>query len=199
VALRQGPATFYPLQAKVSDGSAELAVVGRFEACSWLKVMDAAGKESWASRQDLLLPFDFACDSLPKGTYRPPSARLYARNHLAGNGRLTVINGTDQDAVAILISSAGDILSSAYLRAQETVTMNHIPDGAHTLYFATGREWDGDMFTQGVSHQQFDATLTFASSQLGASIWEVTLHPISGGNVTTSGVAPAAFPAPVGP
>lgn len=194
-ALYEGPAETYPQDAEAIDGQATLALLARNGDCSWLKVKSASGLEGWSSRRNLQLRSDFECASLPRGSFRPPSAQLFFQPSLKGAGQLTIVNGLGQDGIAILTSGSNDVLLSAYVRTRESVSLMDIPDGTYFLYFATGSAWDGETFTGAVLYQRFDDPLTFYSSDKQTSIWEVTLHPIIDGNATTIDVDQAAFPA----
>jgi len=114
-----------------------------------------------------------------------------ARN---GEGELTVENGLDLDAVAVL--SRGDWLLAVYVRHNSSHTINGIPDGNHDLFFTLGEDWDAGQgaFTRRRDLSRFDEPFPFTSTPTTYSVWTVTLHPVPGGTANAHDVPVNQFP-----
>jgi hypothetical protein len=123
-------------------------------------------------------------------------------------GEFTVINGASRHAVAKVIDPQTDtkILSFA-IRAGKQSKITGIPDGSYRVIFAFG---DGlyagtDRFEKPRGFSKFDRPFTFTTTTTstdteGATYYrtrytslEVTLTPVVGGNITTSGISQKEF------
>ncbi len=58
-----------------------------------------------------------------------------------GQGELTVENGLDLEAVAVLSRSDGWLLA-VYIQHNNSYTITSIPDGNYDLFFTLGEDWD---------------------------------------------------------
>ena len=132
--------------------------------------------------------------SLANGTF----LRSTDRN---GNGRLTIENGGSGNAVVTLKRNGARALS-IYLRKNGRYTIRGMRDGAYTVYFATGSDWDAKHkgFTTDCDYEKFDKSLTFRTSYHSTYVeyttYTLSLYAIVGGTASTSAVAPGKFPAP---
>jgi hypothetical protein len=113
-----------------------------------------------------------------------------ARN---GEGELTVFNGMDLDAVAVL--SRDDWLLAVYIRPGNH-TITGIPDGNHDLFFTLGEDWDAGQgaFTRRRDLSRFDEPFRFTSTPTTYTVWSVTLHPVPGGTADSHDVPVNQFP-----
>ena len=127
---------------------------------------------------------------------RPSTGVLERATRQGGKGQLHINNGTTDDAFAVLTSSKGTPVASAYIRARESVSMRSIREGDYFLYFSTGKRWDEaqGQFSKPVSYQRFEKPMSFTTTLRGYTVWKVTLHQVVGGNARTTGVDPDEFP-----
>jgi hypothetical protein len=115
-----------------------------------------------------------------------------------GMGELTVENGTDLDAVAIL--SRPEQLSfpllAVYIKAKDSYTVKGIGDGIYLLYYMLGEDWDdtSKAFTMNSSFSRFEDELHFATTANAYEVYEATLHPVVGGTAQTESVDRNEFP-----
>ena len=123
-------------------------------------------------------------------------------------GELTVINGASHSAVAKVIDIQTDtkILSFA-ISAGKRTKIAAIPDGTYNVIFAFGdRVYVGtDRFEKPRGFSKFDRPFTFATKttatdteeatyyRTSATVLEVTLTPVIGGNITTSSISQREF------
>jgi hypothetical protein len=116
-----------------------------------------------------------------------------------GEGELTIENGLDLDAVAILKlaqgAGAGNFIA-VYIRSHDTFTLGRITDGTYTLYFMLGEDWDNELgeFTRRISRSRFEDPFTFKTTSTQYTVWSVTLHPVAGGTADTEPVPENEFP-----
>jgi hypothetical protein len=189
--VREGPGERFTVLGELSAGL-ELDVIGQQGACEWLWV-GYGGKAGWVAGNPDWVELRRPCDDIPPGLYRELTGYLKRSADGGALGELTVENGTEEDAVVIL--TLGDApFTSAYIRAGESFTLNHIRDGSFEVYFATGSFWDGDSFTQTSSRRKFDEQLSFTSGGGSYTTWSVTLHAVAGGQASAGRVGEDAFP-----
>ncbi len=114
-----------------------------------------------------------------------------ARN---GEGELTVENGLDLDAVAVL--SRDDWLFAVYIRNNSSHRLTGIPDGSYDLFFTLGEDWDAAQgaFTRRRDLSRFDEPFPFTSTPTTYTVWSVTLHPVPGGTADSHDVPVNQFP-----
>jgi hypothetical protein len=125
------------------------------------------------------------------GTFLRDTART-------GQGKLTIQNGADTDAVIVLTNLSSAPLLSVYVRSGDSYTVTGIRDGQFRVFFATGHDWDtgAAVFTRDASLKVFQDTLAFVTTSTQYTIWTLTLHVVSGGNAPTQPVDPSQFPHP---
>ena len=111
-----------------------------------------------------------------------------------GDGELTVENGLDLDAVAVL--SRDGWLLAVYVRHNSSHTITGIPDGSYELYFTLGEDWDAEQgaFTRRRDLSRFEESFPFTSTATTYSVWSVTLHPVPGGTADSQDVPENQFP-----
>jgi len=116
-----------------------------------------------------------------------------ARN---GQGQLSIGNGLDLDAVAVLQRNDSAVLVAVYVRGQDSFTLTSIPDGTYELYFTLGEDWDSTeaKFTRRRNLSRFDDPFPFQTTATTYSTWSVTLHPVAGGTAGTESVPEGEFP-----
>ena len=133
-------------------------------------------------------------DSRPvTGTYIKPLIE-------EGYGELLIINGLGDDAVAVLTKSSGSILFSVYVRSGEQFRVQGITDGTYRVLFTSGVDWDNARKEFGGSQEYYsmEGTLPFTtrttSEGIEYTIYEVTLHTVSDGNVDRLPMTEEEFP-----
>jgi hypothetical protein len=113
-----------------------------------------------------------------------------------GKGQLTVENGLDLDAVAILSGLDEQTLIAVYVQADDSFTLTGIRDGTYDLYFSLGEDWDSEQaeFTRRVRRSRFEESFSFRTTATTYTGWTVTLHPVAGGTAETEPVPEDEFP-----
>lgn len=134
---------------------------------------------------------------LPNGTIR-------VRGLIAGNGELSVDNGTDRDAVVKVVDEhRRAIISEFYVQTGSKASVPQIPVGNYAVIFALGNDWDEERksFTRDKSFGRYDEPLSFSTersvegNQLFTrySVFTLTLHKVIGGNAKTSNLTEEEF------
>jgi curved DNA-binding protein CbpA len=138
----------------------------------------------------------FSSPEIP--TSVPVTGTYIVRNLSGGEGKLEIDNGLDLDAYAVL-SRSNAIMTpqmGIYIRAGDSFTMTGINDGVFVLSFRIGKNWDGDSkkFLEKQINQRFQEQFEFSTTLEEYTIWEVTLHPVSGGEAQTIFIDENEFP-----
>jgi hypothetical protein len=125
-------------------------------------------------------------NSLPTGT------RIADDLGTTGHGKLTVENGTGDDAVVRLFDFAsGKTVRWFFVQAHSTAHIGEVPRGTYKLAFTTGLNWDttNDSFTWNPSCNEFDRMFNFTEERDSDGIEyhdiSVTLNSVPSGNVRT--------------
>jgi hypothetical protein len=130
---------------------------------------------------------------MPKNRSLPSDTALVSQ--AMGGGSLEVSNGTNRDAYVKLVEPRSGILVGAlYVKANSASTLDQIPDGTYQVLFVSGEGWNpnAQSFTRNKYFAKFDQPLNFTTMQLANGIeyrvFQITLHPVTGGKARTSGV-----------
>lgn len=125
-------------------------------------------------------------NSLPTGT------RIEEDVGTNGRGRLTVENGTNQDAVVRLSDSANDqTVRWFFVQAHTSANVAQIPQGIYRLTFTSGLNWveSEDTFSWHPSYSEYEHTFDFSEQRDSEGVQyhsiSVTLNPVPFGNVRT--------------
>jgi hypothetical protein len=121
----------------------------------------------------------------------------YVKRTGGGSGHLKIDNGAAGDAVISLVKSGSKRpATTVYVRGKGKHTVTGVRDGTYRIYMASGADWDAKAkrFTRNCGFSQFDDPFKFTTTSSQYTVWEVTLTPVAGGNASTSGVDPDAFP-----
>jgi hypothetical protein len=118
-----------------------------------------------------------------------------------GHGVVTIVNGTDLDAVVklVLIDSQATVCQAVYLGAGGRSSLSHVGAGTFRLRFSLGRDWDSSRkrFLARVSYSEFENSLVFEERPKGRittyNEFEVTLHTVPFGNARTHSIDESAF------
>ena len=138
----------------------------------------------------------------PNAQARPPSGAEIGGRYRGGLGKLRVENGTDDDAVAVLIDDATEAPRRAiFIRSRESGSMASVPPGRYRLRFQVGSDWlteRGFCWLRGTS--EFDSAFDYGEieSERGTQYktYEVTLHPVPQGTARTHVIADSRFELP---
>ena len=133
---------------------------------------------------------------------RPANGKILVNKISGGQGRLTIRNGDDRDAVVVLAgsSSPSKTLLAVYVRNHNSRTINGIRDGTYVVYFRLGARWDSysKAFTRSQELRRFEETMHFkttrTSTRITHSVWTISLHQVAGGNAPTDWVGDEEFP-----
>ena len=125
-------------------------------------------------------------NSLPTGT------RIEEDTGTAGHGKLTVENGTSEDAVARLSDAATDqTVRWFFVKAHSSGHMSRIPQGTYKLAYTTGLNWveSDDSFSWQPTYDEFERTLDYNEQRDPEGVKyhtiRVTLNSVLFGNVRT--------------
>lgn len=134
------------------------------------------------------------------------NGKVFFRNkkYFGGIGKLTIRNGTSNDAVVKLVSTKiNESILTIYIRRNSDFTIGKIKDGVYKLYFVLGRHYleDTQEFLQDCSFLVFDDEFPFTTNQYhmndvirtSYSTWEVTLHSVIGGNAKARNISKEEF------
>lgn len=138
----------------------------------------------------------------PDGQIRPRSGAELGGRYRGGLGGLRVTNGTDLDAVAVLIDDATEGPRRAiFIRSGESGAMTSVPLGRYRLRFQVGSKWLTERrFCRTRGTSEFDDAFDFeeVESATGTrySTYEVTLHPVPEGTARTHVVPDERFDLP---
>lgn len=191
--VREGPGTQYEVKDTFEQG-AELAVMGQFEDCTWLRVRNRSTLiAGWVSGAENYIELRLSCDSIPLGTFRPHTGVIKPNQRGGGYGELAVDNGTSKDGVVILMLDDEPFVA-AYIRHGDSFTLTGIRDGIYDLYFSTGSQWNGEEFTRSASYQRFEEPFDFTTGATTYTTWSVTLHSVSGGTASAEDLSEGEFP-----
>ena len=122
---------------------------------------------------------------LPNGT------ELRKRRYLHGLGELTVENGTENDAVVLLVElNTEKTIRDFYVTAGNTFTEPRIAPGLYAIYFVTGSDWNPEKnaFNSNAIYSQFGRNVEFSekpdqvSGKIEYSTYKITLQPVVGGD-----------------
>jgi hypothetical protein len=123
----------------------------------------------------------------------------------AGYGRLSVVNGTSNDAcVALIDTDKGVRVRMIYVRANNSAELKHLSPGGYRVLFTTGSDWDKNAakFTRDAEYFVFGKTLMFeetaSSGTIRYSVQTITLNETPEGNVRSSEIPESEFEAAYG-
>jgi hypothetical protein len=194
--LREGPSTAYK-SLKTLKRNDSLVVLGQTAGCAWLKVALQSGIAGWVKGDAALVTLSASCDTIPHGSYRPANGAVIVDQRVRrGPGQLKIENGTTSDGLVILEDSFSTPVLAIYVWQADQANFAGIADGEYSVYFATGRDWDGDdrHFITNPSLQKFDEPVSYAASSTTYSVSKITLPAVISADAKISAVADADFP-----
>ena len=158
------------------------------------------GKQASAN---LLNPTDRSLqhrDDLDVPVYLPNGTLLGPARFAQGHGELTIRNGTNDDAVVILMSAETKrVARKVYITANSDFTLLRITEGAYQLYFDLGQGWNPlhRRFRSPGKPSEFGKTLIFSERETLTAIEYsrhlVTLQPVIGGDVPVETIGTSSF------
>lgn len=122
---------------------------------------------------------------------RPTSGRELGGRHRGGHGRITIANGTANDAVAVLSAvSDGRPRRAIFIRSGEDGLITSIPVGTYRLQFQFGELWlVSRRFCTISGTSEFAEAFNFTENAVDGSIeyqtFSVSLHATPSGNAST--------------
>lgn len=187
--VREGPGTVYTVLTQAAAGET-LLVTGRAAGLPWIKVQLADARDAWISAKPEHIQLNVDPASLPIAFFRPSSMEIHRGANVTGRGVLTIENKGERDQVVIL-SQGGATLLAGYVRGNENLTIERIPDGEFEAFTTSGTDWDGAQFHNDRRSRRFDERLGFTTTTTTYSIWTLTLGAslvdmIDGGNSAPS-------------
>ena len=125
-------------------------------------------------------------NSLPTGT------RIEEDSGTGGHGKLTVQNGTTEDAVVRLSDVTTDqTVRWFFVKAHSSAHVSRIPQGSYRLTYTTGLNWveSDDAFSWQPTYDEFERTFDYSEQQNSEGVRyhtiSVTLNSVLFGNVRT--------------
>ena len=124
---------------------------------------------------------------------------VYDKNY---ENRVKIHNGQGTDVVVCLTQyyNPNRTIRNEYIRAGESFEMTSIPNGTYYLKSFFGNDWNPDTLFMGKVHGFFDTKAGFSKSDgysdllkieqnnYEHSIYEITLYPVSGGNMESKSI-----------
>ncbi len=195
--LREGPGTIYNAITTLPL-NADLRILGQFSDCAWWKVRTTDGVEGWVKGGSGYIRFGGECTDVSHGSFRPPTGTfVFDRRTVVGPGALTIQNGARLDAIVVMTDQQGSPFIAFYVREGANYTLSKIPDGSYKIFYALGRDWDGDevSFMTTESYSRLDDTLAFTTTAGSATTWSISLGTTAGGIGKSSEIPVNEFPA----
>jgi hypothetical protein len=125
-------------------------------------------------------------NSLPTGT------RIEGDNGTGGHGKLTVENGTTEDAVVRVSDATTDqTVRWFFVKAHNSAHLSRIPQGSYRLTYTTGLNWveSDDAFSWQPTYNEFERTLDYTEQRDSEGVQyhtiRVSLNSVLFGNVRT--------------
>lgn len=142
-----------------------------------------------------------ATDPRPTRYYSlPTDTRIEEDIGTSGHGKLTVENGTSEDAVARLSDASTDqTVRWFFVQAHSSAQMAQIPQGTYRLTFTTGLNWveSEDTFSWHPSYSEFERTFEYSEQHDSEGFQyhsiSVTLNAVLLGNVRTKAITREEF------
>ena len=104
---------------------------------------------------------------------RPATGAVLVRRRGGGSGRLQFVNREPTDVMVALTDSPKDERASVvfYVRSGGSCSIGDIGDGAHFVYFSSGRGWNRTTndFIADVDHERFKNPISFRTTSWTAS------------------------------
>lgn len=190
--LRSGPGTQFKILDLLTKFST-VTIVDSNKENIWVRVRTQEGRLGFVSRDYLKLGSGKSawlswCQANAGVT---PKSNKIIQQTLQGTHRLTIENGTENDAVFKLKDLSGSTIVTAFVKAQTNFSLSSIPDGKYKLMFATGDNYSTAcrLFLNNMQVEAFPETKTFKISSDGlynySSQLAITLHPVVDGTVRT--------------
>jgi hypothetical protein len=156
-----------------------------------------------APRPAALLPPPWPAAPLPPPR-RLANGEVIGGRPLDGHGNLEIDNGTANDAVIKVVDGQTNrSIEVCYVTSESKVSIDRIPDGVFSVFFATGVDFDSAVggFTREKRFSKFvdplnfttDVRSTASSITTQYTIFTLTLHPVVNGNARTSDVSEDEF------
>lgn len=133
---------------------------------------------------------------------RPTSSAELGGNYRGGLGEINIINGTDYDAVAVLVRNSDNLPKRAiYIRSNEKGLITQIPKGTYRIQFQLGEDFQIDRkFCEVASTSEFEHPFTLEelewSDRTEYSIIKISLHPVFGGSARVHAIPESSFELP---
>ena len=134
---------------------------------------------------------------------RPKSGAELGGRHRGGLGKLRVENGTDSDAVAVLIDEETTTPRRAiFIRSGESGVVTSVPPGRYHFRFQLGTDWLRERrFCRLIGTSEFDEVFDFeeeftSEQRTKYRTFEVTLHPVLQGTARTHAIDASVFELP---
>lgn len=117
-----------------------------------------------------------------------------------GLGRLTLVNGTQKDAVALLFRENTDIVArSVYVLAGQSANIDKVATGKYFVRVTLGQKWSRDdrSFAEEDEYFTFPHAYAFSEENVGEKTEfdqvSLTLHAVPGGNIKKEPITKAQF------
>jgi len=204
----EGPGLEHGFVANIRAGDG-LQVTGRDVNCRWLEVVTQSGESGWIDAQGGRVTLHISCETVPFGTFQPANGEILVDNRVEEGPpelKLDVSNQTSSnDGLIILTDINGKLFLGFYIRANDSVSIEGIPEGKYNLYFAIGTGWDGfhTRFAADAVYGKIQEPIAFRVIYIYNSnttrywFWTFSLPELSGGSyadVVVELISPEEFP-----
>jgi hypothetical protein len=169
-------------QAVENDNKAPKLAVKKQLTCAEAEALLREADEALAEAEKL---------SCTDSAERPQSGPLPGVAATESRGALTITNGTNSDAVAVLFEVPTETPTRAiYVRSGDKATTSGVPAGNYWLRFQLGSNWlVGRRFCAITGTAEFEKVLSFSERERLGSVEynsiELTLHAVRGGTAKT--------------
>jgi uncharacterized protein YgiM (DUF1202 family) len=158
--LLAGPGMRYPQTGSLKKGE-EYSLIGQNDECKWLQVGDQEAVNGWLRNEGNAVELQVSCAEILPGTYRPATGLLVSVQGTRGWNQFRIENGDENDAVFIVTDSDDRLIVSSYVRSGENFVMSKVYDGIYFLYYTTGTDWNGTIFTKNASYRRYEDLINF--------------------------------------
>ena len=194
--VRSAPSASSPVIAKLTNGQDVFASPKSSTQTQGWREVQFGETNGWVSTSYLKrgTAEEARVEKCKASATRPATGEIFNKN---GDGPHTLVvkNGPNGDAIAKLKDTRGNEIISFYVRADETATVDGVPEGFFKFQFATGKYYSpscGGNFMEGMRVSEDPDYAHYKTTNNGyarySSIMEYTLTRVRSGNLNMESV-----------